>query len=371
MIDPTDDRIEKLREKYKNRLCLWCDKPKKECDDYCECILCSFPNKIYSWEEYPNITEWIRRNVKFYNELFKEGLAIEEHLDRNWRRTQLPVLQSTSTKIKDWTSLDLEINGERKLIPNSPEGFTILTPYSNCYPNRKRNDGYRYHCELCGQGCQTKYFIKHINEKKCIGIGGDCGFAFHFSDQVANDIKSNMLIIIRKMFHKNRKLIQKRIEERLVIHPKEKWLVSIPKRLLNYDIGSVYIGPEQLAELLLKLDKHGIQVFDDEKLGKTDVKPTIKKLKSQRKKVNVGKVENPPEKKEADISALIKDYVILILETIKKLRGPFGYTVDKYQIIQEMKKHGMSEQEIEEYIKRMLERNDIFEFTPNTYKISE
>lgn len=367
----TDNRIEKIREKYKNRLCIWCDKLKKDCDDECECIQCCFPDKVYSWEEYPNINEWIRRNVHFFNELFEEGLVREDHLDRNWHHTQLPVLQSIGTEIKDWSAFDLETDGGEKLIPNSPEDFTIITPYSDFFPNRKRNDGYKHHCELCGQGYNTRYFIKNINEKKCIAIGGDCGYAFHFSDQVANDIKSNMLVIIRKMFHKDRKSVQKRIEKRLVSHPKEKWLLPISKRLLNYDTGSVYISPENLAKLLLKLEKNGIKVFDDE-IDKSKIKPIIKKSKIPREdKINEKKSENTIAEKDIKVSSLIKDYVMLILETIKKLRGPSGYAVNKNQIIQELEKHGMSEIEIEEYIKRMMERNEIFEFTPNTYKILE
>jgi len=199
----TDNRIEKIREKYKNRPCFWCnEKPKKDCDDDCECIFCSFPDKINSWEEYPYLNECIRRDIQFFNDLFKTGLIQEDTVERNWRRTQLPVLRSTGTKFKDWTAFDLETDGGKRLIPNSPEDFIPITPYSKKYPDRKRNDGYPYHCELCGQGYNTKYFIKNISKKQYIAIGGDCGYAFHFSDQVAEDIKSNMLKIIRQIFLK-------------------------------------------------------------------------------------------------------------------------------------------------------------------------
>ncbi|MEX0862669.1 hypothetical protein [Nitrosopumilus sp.] len=362
----TDDRIEKIREKYKNRTCIWCDDNlKKDCYDGCECIFCSFPNKVYSWEEYPNLNECIRKDVQFFNELFDAGLIKEDNLARNWRRTQLPVLRSTGSDIKDWTAFDLESSGERKIIPNSPEDFTILSPYLKKFPDRRRNDGFPYHCGLCNEGNKTQYFIKNIAKKECIGLGGICGYAFHYSDQVAEDIKTNMLIIIRKIFKKNKLKIQKTVKEKLTSYPDKVWLKSLPKRIRDYDTGHVYISPENLAKFLLGLEEKGIDVFNEKK--KNGIKTTID-TKEPLEQTSEEKSTHVIEKNSKE-SPLMKDYGIMILGIIEKLRGSSMYSVNKDQIIQELKKHGMPEIEIEEYIKRMLEREEIYEFTKNSYKI--
>ena len=83
------------------------------------------------------------------------------------------------------------------------------------YPERKRNDGYPFHCQLCNQGNNTQYFIKNIAKKQCIALGGNCGYAFHYSDQVVEDIKFYMGRIMLQIFQKRIKAIQKQIKEKL------------------------------------------------------------------------------------------------------------------------------------------------------------
>lgn len=261
-------RKEQLKEIYKQRICLWCRNSVKECDSDCQCITCVFEDKYDSWKDkYPNIYYyWLKKNMQIYDKLFKQGLAREDQLAKRWKQHQLNVLEKTGTKIKEWTGTDLQTSinqyNETTLIPNLTGGFKITQPYYE-YVQKKTKFNFRYHCQLCGEDITERYFIKHNGKKICIGIGVNCGLAFHYSDSIANDIRVDMNKMISKEFYRLRAFLKESIKKKLEGHPaNEKWLLSTLERIKRYGKKDYPIRPEKLAELLLKLDKQGIKVFD-------------------------------------------------------------------------------------------------------------
>ncbi len=262
------DRKAIFKEIHKKRICLWCQKGVKECDSNCDCITCVFEDKFDSWKDkYPNIYNyWLKKNLQIYDKLFKDGLAREDQLAKRWRQHQLNVLDKTDTKIKEWTGTDLKTSinqyGETTLIPNLSEDFRIINPYYE-YVNNKTEFLHRYHCQLCGEDITERYFIKHNGKKICIGIGVNCGLAFHYSDSIANDIRIDMNNMVVKEFYRLRPFLKESIKKKLETHPSnEMWLLSTLDRLKRYSKKDYQIRPEKLAELLLKLNSAGIKVFD-------------------------------------------------------------------------------------------------------------
>lgn len=339
-----NDRKEQRKEKYKKRICYWCKRSIKECAPECQCIFCIFDEKFESWKkEYPNVNKWFKKNIKFYDKLFRKGLAKETKLADKWKRHQLDVVEKTGTKIQDW-SADFEvIDGEREIIANEPGDFQIITPYYD-YIKRKTDFRYNYHCQICGQDIVERYFIKHRERRICIGIGIDCAIIFHYADELTKNVKHDMDGIIRKEFYRLKPFLRKSIEERLRIRRvNRKWLLDTLRIITGYGKKNNRLtAPEKLAKLLLELDKRGFKIFD-----KGFVEKEI--------------IQSP---------ASVNDNASLILKAIEKLGSPYGYAVNKNQLIQEMQEHRMSEKETNEGIEFLLKSGSIFEFTPESYKIS-
>jgi len=264
----TEENNDQFEGKYDNRICLWCRQPVKNCDSDCECIMCVFEDNFRSWKKsYPNIYDyWLKKNIPIYGKLFKQGLARETQLAKRWKQHQLTVLAKTDTKIKEWSGTDLvaTINqyNEQVLLPNLAGGFKIINPYYE-HVNNKTAFRHRYHCQLCGEDIIERYFIKHKEKKICIGIGGNCGLAFHYSDEVANDIRVDMNRMIKKEFYRLRPFLKETIKKKLETHPSnEKSLQHVLERITTYGRNNKPMSPEKLAELLHRLDKMGIKVFE-------------------------------------------------------------------------------------------------------------
>ncbi len=374
----SDNDQKQRKEKYRIRKCYWCKKSVKECNPECQCIICIFDEKFDSWKnDYPYTNKWFKKNIKFYDKLFRKGLAKETELANKWKHHQLDVLEKTGTNVLDW-SADFEvIDGERKIIPNFPDDFQIITPY---YDNiRKKTDfHYNYHCQICGKDILERYFIKHKEKKICIGIGIDCAIIFHYSDELTKNIKHDMDIIIKNEFYNLKPFLKKSIEKKLQTHPaNEKLLLRSLKIITNHGRKNNHPpSPEKIAKLLLDLNKEGFKVFDNDKIVKVPVKPINletdeKSNKLEEEKTDIIKTQNTSNIiKEKDVI----DYKTIrdnILETMRILGGIYEDYVTEDQIIKKLQQHGISSDKTIDAISRMLNEKIIHPFMQGNYKISK
>ena len=365
---------EDRREKYKSRKCYWCKNSIKNCNLECQCIFCIFDNKFDYWKKgYPNSNKWFKKNLRFYEKLFKKGLARETKLAQKWQHHQVDVVEKTGTNIQDWSADFKVIHGERKIIPNYPGNYKIITPYYD-YVKQKSKFRHKYHCQICGQDIVERYFIKHKGRKICIGIGIDCAIIFHYSDELTKRIKHDMDIIIKKEFKKMRPILKKAIKQKLQTRTKnKKWLRQSLNTIKNYGRKNTHpIAPEKITQLLLELDKAGIDIFAKKILESDEISPSPPSEQSQ-KSIETSSIkadtdeENETEKNPIPFEK-IRD---VILTTMKNMGGVYEDAVHEDQIMIELQKLGMTEHEISENIQRMLQRNHIFEFIPHKFKIKK
>ena len=356
-----DEVKDRLKETYKTRKCRWCKKPCKECDPKCNCFYCKFEdNYDLVVGDYQHIKDWIMSNLKFFKKLYREGLAEEDVLIRKWKKRQLFTIERTGTRILDWTT-DNEVIGVPRRNHLPPDGYRIITPYHDF---RKPKDLRLNYCQLCGKDLEYNYYIKHDEKKLCICIGHECAEAFCLSEVFVQILKNHMRWIVEKEFKKLEKPLKKWLKEKIETHPpNEKTLIRNLERIRRHFTkgrGKSSISAQDIAKLLLELDKEGFKVFLSVDTKKELTEDTVEK-----------ELTEDTVEKELTEDTVEKEKVKLILKTIIKMAGTYGYAVRRVQIIQQLENYGMVKHEIDAYIKLMLQKNNIYEFTPETYKISK
>ncbi len=369
-----NDRRKHLRETYKTRKCFWCKKPVKDCDSRCQCVYCVFHDNFDSLEgNYLYIVAWLRKNIKLYDKLFEQGLAAESLLVRKWKKRQLFTIELSGTKILDWTA-DYEIIGETKENHSPPNGFQIITPYNDY---RRKKDLQLSYCQICGTDIVNRYYIKHEAKKLCICIGSECALAFCLSDVIVNNLKKHMRNIIEKEFNKLEKYLKNSLKEKIETNPinRSKFERTLERITRHFSTGrgKSLIPAQEIAKLLLTLEKEGFKVFSNGKSPVVAAKSVTSKVLEKPRKLeesNPIKQENVlkiTDENSSITTELIRD---AILATIRELRGVHEYAVNEVEIIQELQKHGISISEANYNINDMLQRNDIYEFTSHSYKIA-
>lgn len=264
MLSPKNKRHP--RKYFEKRPCFWCKTKVIECDkNTCQCAYCSFDDQLDKVGiEHPNYVAWIKKNVKFYNILFNEGILLENELRSKWKNKQLKRIEKTGNTMKGWYADFGEVDGKNRIVPNSSEDREILHPfYDESIKNKNKPHKYKYHCQLCGTDNNDQYFLKHNTKNICIPVGHECASAFHFADEIVDSIKHHMVDLVREEFRKKKPIMKKAILKLLESnHSEKKQLKTFLGMVTNYGRkGKAKPSAEKLSEIFVKLDEFGMSVF--------------------------------------------------------------------------------------------------------------
>lgn len=251
------------------KICHFCEQPKNQCEENCQCTHCVFDSQVEVFKEkYPEIYDfWIKQIANNFEDLFEKSYLFEEELQQRWKEDQLAVLKKLNTRINDWNASSIQTTldsyDRQTVVQDSiPVDYKIVNPFYE-HIDKKESFLYNFHCQICGQDIKKRFFIQNDKLKLITGIGGICCINFIFSERVFRIIKTDVYKRIRELFQININVIL-RNESVIKNLPKNKHKISeiddLVKRVKKQN--DTYQYPRVLIKILETAKNLGFPLVD-------------------------------------------------------------------------------------------------------------